>query len=55
MATIAMTGCEVSLGINELAKVVTTPFLGTAGITISSVKFEDDTGPATYLTTNGAG
>ena len=53
--TKTMTGCQVNLAPNELGKIVTTPFYGTAGIKISSVKFENDTGSNTYLTTNGAG
>ena len=55
MASITMTGCQVNLSSNQMGKIVTTFLSGQAGIKVTSVKFENDTGSNVYLTPNGSG
>lgn len=55
MASITMTGCQVNLSANQMGKIVTTFLSGQAGIKVTSVKFENDTGSNVYLTPNGSG
>ena len=54
MASITMTGCQVNLSSNETGKIVTTFLSGQAGIKVTSIKFENDSGATIYLTPNGA-
>ena len=55
MASITKTGCQVNLSANQMGKIVTTFLSGQAGIKVTSVKFENDTGSNVYLTPNGSG
>lgn len=52
--TVVRTGCQVNLNSNEAGKIVTTFLSGQAGIKVTSIKFENDTGANIYLTPNGA-
>lgn len=54
MASITKTGCQVNLNSNETGKIVTTFLSGQAGIKVTSIKFENDSGASIYLTPNGA-